>query len=110
MIFRTALAASLFLLSASAQAAQPLPSFDLRIKDHRFTPDTLTVPAGQKVKLIVHNDDPSVEEFDSYDLDREVNINGGSKAEIFIGPLKAGRYEFMGEMHRKTAKGVVIAR
>ena len=32
-----------------------------------------------------------------------------TKAAILIGPLKAGRYEFVGEFHEATAKGVVIA-
>jgi hypothetical protein len=36
-------------------------------------------------------------------------IPGKSKATIFIGPLKQGRYPFVGEFNEKTAKGVIIA-
>jgi len=36
-------------------------------------------------------------------------IAAKSKATIFIGPLKAGRYSFVGEFNKATAKGVVIA-
>src|ERR1035441_2981108 len=35
------------------------------IKDHQFNPLQLTVPAGQKLKITVDNQDPSAEEFES---------------------------------------------
>lgn len=83
--------------------------FQLVIRDHRFEPTELHVPAGQKIKLMVHNQDATPEEFESHELNREKVIPGGSKATIFIGPLKAGRYPFFGEFNEKTARGVVIA-
>ena len=36
-------------------------------------------------------------------------IAGKSKGMVRIGPLKPGRYPFIGEYHESTAKGVVIA-
>lgn len=83
--------------------------FVLVIKDHRFTPSEIKVPAGKKVKLVVDNQDTTPEEFESHDLNREKVIAAKSKANIFIGPLKAGRYQFVGEFNEATAKGVVIA-
>lgn len=81
----------------------------LIIKDHRFVPSEVKVPAGQKVKLLVDNQDATPEEFESHELNREKVIAGKSKATIFIGPLKAGSYPFIGEFNEATAKGVVIA-
>ena len=81
----------------------------LRIKDHRFSPAEVRVPANQKVRLLVVNEDPTPEEFESHALNREKVIPGRSSATIFIGPLKPGRYDFVGEFHEATAKGVVIA-
>ena len=81
----------------------------LTIKDHRFMPVEVKVPAGQKIKLIVDNQDATPEEFESHELNREKVIAGKSKATIFIGPLKPGRYPFVGEFNETTAKGVVIA-
>ena len=81
----------------------------LVIKNHRFEPSELKVPAGQRIKLLVHNQDSTPEEFESHDLNREKLIPPGAKATIFVGPLKAGRYVFFGEYNEKTAKGVVIA-
>jgi hypothetical protein len=68
------------------------------------------VPAGKKVKLVVENRDASAEEFESHSLNREKVIPGKSSATLFIGPLKAGEYPFVGEFHEKTAKGVIVAK
>ena len=43
-------------------------------------------------------------------LNREKVIAGKSTATIFVGPLKAGRYSFVGEYNEKTATGVVVAK
>ena len=85
------------------------PEFTLVIKDHKFSPTELKVPANTKVKLIVDNQDATPEEFESKELKREKVIPGKSKGTVMIGPLKPGRYPFVGEFHEKTAQGVVIA-
>ena len=81
----------------------------LTIKDHRFTPSEIRVPAGKKVKLTIENQDATPEEFDSHDLNREKVIPGNGKGTVFIGPLKPGKYSFIGEFHAATAQGVVVA-
>ena len=48
--------ATLCLLIISAPLSEDLAEpaqFTLRIKDHSFAPNELTVPAGQKIKLII---------------------------------------------------------
>lgn len=102
-----ALIACVALLGGRAQAADT--EVLLVIKNHRFEPAELKVPAGQRVKLVVHNQDGTPEEFESHSLNREKVIPAGAKATIFIGPLKAGRYDFFGEYNEATAKGMVIA-
>jgi hypothetical protein len=83
--------------------------YKLVIKDHRFQPIEFKIPVGQKIKLLVENQDSTPEEFDSHDLNREKMIAGNSSAIIFIGPLTAGRYTFIGEFHATTALGHIIA-
>lgn len=83
------------------------PVFTLEIRDHLFHPSLLKIPADVKVKLIIHNQDATPEEFESYELNREKVIMGNSKAIIFIGPLPPGEYPFFGEFNPKTAQGVV---
>jgi plastocyanin len=95
-------------LAGSAVAAEN--EFRLVIENHRFDPAEVVVPAGTKVKLVVENRDATPEEFESHDLNREKVIGGKSTATIFIGPLKPGRYGFVGEYNEKTAKGTVVAK
>ncbi len=107
----TSLLLSLILLTGyqSTAHADTIAEFTLIIKDHKFTPTQLTVPAGKKIRLIVDNQDASAEEFESYSLNREKVIPGKTKAKIFIGPLKPGTYDFFGEFHMKTALGKIVA-
>lgn len=81
---------------------------ELRIRDHLFFPDTLVIPANQKVRIRIFNEDPTPEEFESFELNREKVIAGNSQTVIFIGPLNEGEYFFFGEFFPKTAQGVVI--
>ncbi len=93
----------------AGHAAAAEPEWLLVIKNHRFEPSELKVPSGQRIKLIVHNQDTTPEEFESHSLNREKLVPAGTKATIFIGPLKPGSYSFIGEFNEATAKGVVIA-
>jgi len=81
----------------------------LTLKDHKFTPAEIKVPANKRVQLTVINDDATPEEFESRALKVEKVVPGKSKGIVRIGPLKPGRYPFIGEYHESTAKGVVIA-
>jgi plastocyanin len=85
-------------------------TFTLTIRDHRFDPAQLDVPAGKKLKLVVKNLDPTPEEFESLDLKREKVIPGNSQATINVGPLKPGTYRFVGEFHEDTAQGKIVAK
>lgn len=92
----------------------PLVSFAsqdivISIKDHKFSPAEVRVPAGQKVKLVIDNQDATAEEFESAEMNREKIIAPKSKASVWIGPLKPGKYPFIGEFNQATAQGVIIA-
>jgi plastocyanin len=103
---RLILAVSLVVLApALARAEGPT----LTIKEHVFSPSEIKVKANQRVQLTVVNEDATPEEFDSSALKVEKVIAGKSKGTVRIGPLKPGRYPFIGEYHESTAKGVVIA-
>ena len=97
----------LLLLPCLAIAADP--EFALTIRDHRFEPAELRVPAGKKIKLVIDNQDATPEEFESHELNREKVIPAKTKSFVFIGPLTAGRYPYIGDFNQKTANGVIIA-
>ncbi len=86
------------------------PEFQLEIHNHLFQPSEITVPANTRIRLLVTNSDPTPEEFESYELNREKVIMGSRAGVIFVGPLAPGEYPFFGEFHPKTAQGRLIAR
>ena len=96
------------LLSSPVLAAEP--EYKLVIKNHKFTPEEIVIPAGKKVKIQIQNLDDTPEEFHSDDLKREKIILGKKTGFVLVGPLKPGRYKFMGEFHESTAKGVVVVK
>ena len=102
---RSLLALAPVLAVGSLFAAPPV--VEIEIRDHLFYPPEVVIPADTKVKLLVKNLDPTPEEFESYELNREKVISGNSQAVIFIGPLPAGEYPFFGEFYPKTAQGKV---
>jgi len=97
-------------LAAGLPAARAdTPEFTIAIESHRFNPAELRVPAGQKIRLLIENRDPTPEEFESYDFNREKIVPGKGRIAVFVGPLKPGRYEFFGEFNADTARGYLIA-
>jgi plastocyanin len=83
--------------------------YTVAIKDHKFTPTELKVTANKRVTIEVINNDVTPEEFESKELKVEKVIAGNSRGTVRIGPLKPGKYPFVGEFHEDTAKGTVIA-
>jgi Cupredoxin-like domain len=98
----------ILLLPLLAHAADEV--YTIQIKDHRFVPEKLEVPAEKKIKLLIENTDATPEEFESHALNREKVIAGNSKATLYIGPLAAGSYAYYGEFNEATAQGVIIAK
>ena len=98
----------LVLLSLTSVALAADPEITITLHEHKFSPSEVNVPAGTRVKLIIDNQDATPEEFDSFALNREKIIFPNSKGFVFLGPLKPGRYEFIGEFNAKTANGAVV--
>jgi len=96
-----------FAVCGSVSAAD---AYTLTIREHRFEPAELEVPAGKKIKLVVKNEDSTPEEFESRSLKREKVIPGKSQATVSIGPLDPGTYDFFGEFHEESAKGRIVAK
>jgi hypothetical protein len=91
-----------------ARADEPL-AVAVTIKEHRFDPSEIHVPAGRPSVLEIRNDDATAEEFESKALKVEKVIAGGKSGTVRLRPLEKGRYPFVGEYHERTAQGVVVA-
>lgn len=100
----------LFALAFPVLPAAAGDSFEIRIRDHRFHPDVVEVPAGRKLTLVVHNDGDDAEEFESTELNREKIVRPGRSIKVFLPPLEPGEYRFFGEFHADTAQGRIIAK
>jgi plastocyanin len=81
----------------------------ISLKDHKFDPAEIKVPADKAIKLTVNNLDATAEEFESHPLGVEKVIAGKGTATIRLKPLAKGSYKFVGEYHEDTAKGTIIA-
>ena len=69
IVFAAAIAAVAMLPASGAVKAQE--ALSITIKNHKFEPAELKVPANKRISLTVINDDPSPEEFESKSLDRK---------------------------------------
>ncbi|MFI4950797.1 MAG: cupredoxin domain-containing protein [Caulobacterales bacterium] len=102
--------AALLLMAGAAAAAESGGAVvTLTLKDHRFTPDKVEAPAGQRIRIELVNRDAATEEFDSTDLEVEQDVTPFGKTTFVVGPLKPGVYHFMGELHADTAGGTLTA-
>ena len=96
-------------LVALAGCGNESPGIPVSLKDHRFSPAEIHVPANQPALITLSNGDEAAEEFDSTALKVEKVVPGHETGNVRIRPLAPGRYPFMGEYHADTARGVVIA-
>jgi hypothetical protein len=66
-----ALLLALPIMAGSPARADDTPSFSLTLKDHRFTPAEVTIPANTRVRFVIKNLDPTAAEFESDDFKAE---------------------------------------
>ncbi len=92
----------------SAEAASAV-TLHISIKNHRFQPAELKVPANTPVTLVVRNLDPAPEEFESNTLRVEKIVAGNSEITLNLRPLAPGRYRFYGDFNEATAQGAITA-
>jgi hypothetical protein len=104
-----ALAVLLLIQGGVASAAEDVV-IKLTIKEHRFIPERLEIPARTKVVLVVRNEDKEAEEFECAPLRREKIVFPGTEARVVLGKVDPGEYPFFGEYHEDTAKGVIVAK
>lgn len=82
----------------------------LTARNGRFHPETVEVPAGRKFKIVIKNEGPGPEEFESANPRREKVLAAGSTSFLVFPALKPGVYPFFGEFHPETAKGQIVVK
>lgn len=108
LIAAALLTLTLAAVGTPANAADPV--FSLTIKDHRFTPSELTIPANTRVQFRVKNLDSTPAEFESNDFKAEKIVPAGVEVTVPIPPLKPGVYEFHDEFNEALSKSRLIVK
>lgn len=98
------------MMFVSPVMAEELLTLKLIAKEGRFIPETLEVPAGRRFKIVITNDGPGPEEFESVELKKEKVLAPGATSFLVFAPLKPGMYRFFGEFHPETAKGQIVVK
>jgi hypothetical protein len=101
--------ATLFLCAVAPAAAMADDPVRLTLKDHRFVPTEVSVPADQRFRIEVVNQDPTPAEFESSDLRAEKIVVPGGTITVLAGPLKPGTYTFFDDYNPDQAKGTLTA-
>ena len=90
--------------AALADAAAPT----LSIRGQAFQPASITIPSGQRVKIVVDNKDALPAEFESNDFSVEQVIPGGTALPVYLPPLKPGRYKFFNDFHPSSTGTLIV--
>ena len=102
------IALTLIIASLSVSAHAEKIEQHIVLKDQAFTPNELTVPAGQTITLIIKNDDAVAAEFESYELHREKIVPPGKEVTLNLSAMKPGTYKFYNDFHRATTGNLIV--
>lgn len=92
------------LVAVPALAGDPV---ELTLKNNRFLSPAVTAPAGERLHIVVENQDETPAEFESHDLRVEKFIAPRGRITVRVGPLKPGSYKFFDDYHPNTATGTL---
>jgi hypothetical protein len=104
----TAILAGVLCISSLVLAADDSSPI-LMMHNQQFDPDKLVVPAGIRVKIVLRNLDSIPDEFESYDLSREVIVPGHGEVAIYVGPLNPGNYQIFND-YNLAMQGSIVAK
>jgi hypothetical protein len=96
--------------SVRAQRAAPLQSYTVEVTDGVFTPNSLQVPSGRRVKLELVNHGPGPLEFENDEMNIEKVLGAGARSFVVLPPLAPGEHEFVDEFNPVTGVLVIHAR
>jgi hypothetical protein len=98
-------------ISIQADSSSNLPATtpEIDFANHRFSPQTLVVPAGQPLQIKVVNSSREKIEFESFSLNREKVIGPGESITVRLPALRAGRYDFFDDFHQDVMEGTIRA-
>jgi hypothetical protein len=104
----SAMAAVLIAITFTTASADDA-SREIRFADHHFTPQNLTVVAGQPLVIKVVNTSLETIEFESFKLNREKAVSPGETIVVHLPALSVGSYDFYDDFHQDVPEGSIVA-
>jgi plastocyanin len=102
--------AAFLLAAATALAGAQDSTIGIRFENHRFAPQTLTVPAGKPLVIKVVNASNETIEFESFKLNREAAMTPGQTITVHLAALSPGSYDFYDDFHQDVPEGAILAK
>jgi Cupredoxin-like domain len=108
-LFRLAAIAALSLAVADLARADDLATYEIVLKDHKFTPSEIHVPNGKPFFVLVTNAGDSADEFEMLLPALEKGLQPGQQGKVKIKPLGVGRFPFFGESDPDDEHGAFVS-
>jgi hypothetical protein len=97
-------------LASGAALAENMPTFQLLMKEGRFFPETIEVPANMRFRVEVKNEGRGAAEFESLELKKELVLAPGVTRSLVFFPMQPGSYKFFDDFHPETGRGRIIVK
>ena len=108
-LLRTGALAAFCLAFVGLAGADDLPTYEILLKDHRFTPAEIHVPNGKPFVVVVTNANEAADEFEMLIPALERPLQPGQQGRVKVRPLGPGRFPFFGESDPDNEKGVFVS-
>jgi heme/copper-type cytochrome/quinol oxidase subunit 2 len=108
ILFAMTLLGTAVLFASEHGNAQQSTSVAISVKDHRFQPSQISVPANRPISIRVKNLDTAPMEFESTSLRVEKVVAPGSEGVVNVRALAPGQYEFFDDFHQQTRGTLVV--
>jgi len=108
-VFRLFATVSLSVAFFGSASAEDLTTYEIVLKDHRFTPSEIHVPTGKAFNVLVTNANDGADEFEMLLPALEKTLQPGQQGKVRIRPLGLGRFPFFGESDPDDEQGAFIS-
>jgi len=92
----------------SALAQSQYTNVEIVVKDKKFVPAELKVPANARIVIQVKNQDAVAMEFESKALKVEKVVAPNGEGLVRVGPLKPGKYEFFDDFNLSNRGTLIV--
>lgn len=108
-LFRLAAIGAVGLTFTGFARADDLATYEITLKDHKFTPSEIHVPNGKPFYVLVTNASDAADEFEMLLPALEKGLQPGQQGKVRMRPLGVGRFPFFGESDPDDERGVFVS-